>query len=59
MGNRGIGVYLSTLARPSLVESDLRAGYKAMAADTEREAEVYEWVEGVFDDSLGEDVWQF
>ena len=49
VGARGIGVYLSNLARPHVVEADLEAGYKAMAADTEYNRAANEWIEGVLE----------
>lgn len=59
LGGRGIGAYLSQLARPYVVEDDIVAGYKAMAADKAYEAEAKEWIEGVITDSDEENVWQF
>ncbi len=34
------------------VMQDLEAGYKAMAADEEREADAHEWAEGLIRDAL-------
>ena len=50
VGQRRIGRFLSDLARPHVTRLDLEAGYRAMAADEEREAEAHEWVEGVIGD---------
>ena len=57
VGVRGIGAYLSKLARPFAVQHDLRAGYKALAHDAVRQAEAAEWIEGVQDGVAGENVW--
>ena len=59
LGGRGIGAYLSNLARPHVVGDEIEAGYKAMAADYAYEAEAKEWIEGVINDSDEENVWQF
>ncbi len=60
-GARGIGSYLSFLARPYVVESALEDGYKAMAADAEREREAQEWQNGFTEPEIAttEEVWQF
>lgn len=59
VGGRGIGAYLSQLARPYVVESDVEAGYKAMATDGVYEAEAKEWVEGAQYGIDDENVWKF
>ena len=46
VGRRRISRFLTELARPHVVSDDLEAGYRAMAADEEREREALEWVEG-------------
>jgi predicted CopG family antitoxin len=43
VGKRKISRFISDLARPHVVDDDLEAGYKAMAADEEYEAEAREW----------------
>jgi hypothetical protein len=43
IGRRRIGRFLNDLARPHVTGRDLAEGYRAMAADAEREAA--EWVE--------------
>ena len=59
-GARKVGAYLSDLARPHVVDADLEAAYKAMAADQAREAEAREWIEGTLDAPIeAENVWQF
>lgn len=59
VGGRGIGAYLSQLARPHVLQHDIDAGYKAMAADLAREAEAHTWVEGVLEEPEGQNAWQF
>lgn len=59
VGGRGIGAYLSQLARPYVVESDVEAGYKAMATDEIYETEAKEWVEGTQNMIDDENVWKF
>ena len=46
-GKRGISRFIESLVRPHVISTDIREGYRQMAADTEREAEAMEWVEGV------------
>jgi len=50
VGKRKIGRFLEALARPHVVDEDLEAGYRAMAADEVREAEAEEWSEGLIGD---------
>lgn len=50
IGRRRISRFINNLARPHVVDRDLRAGYAAMAADEEREAEANEWCEGLLED---------
>jgi hypothetical protein len=45
IGKRRIGQFLEALARPHVIDADLEAGYQAMAADEEREAEAAAWSE--------------
>lgn len=61
LGERGMGAYLSKLARPHVVTNDdeIETGYKAMAADKEYEAEANEWIEGTLSEIDEENVWQF
>jgi hypothetical protein len=42
VGRRRLSRFINDLARPLVVGQDLRAGYAAMAADEEREAEAEE-----------------
>jgi hypothetical protein len=50
VGRRRISRFLNDLARPLVLPHDLAEGYRAMAADEEREREATEWVEGVTGD---------
>ena len=54
VGRRRISHFLTELARPHVVHDDLEAGYRAMAADEEREQEAAEWVEGLIGDVADE-----
>jgi hypothetical protein len=58
VGGRGIGAYLSQLARPHVVAGDIEAGYKAMATDKEYQREASEWVEGVLEAGTSDSVWR-
>ncbi len=57
VGARGIGEYISKLARPYVVSDDIEAGYKAMAADKEHNKAAKEWIEGVQAPIVGENDW--
>jgi hypothetical protein len=59
VGGRGIGAFLSALARPYVVTDALDAGYKAMSLDAAHEAEVKEWVESDVELADTENTWQF
>ena len=54
VGRRRISRFLNDLARPHVLHRDLAEGYRAMAADEERECEAAEWVEGVTGDIADE-----
>ena len=54
IGPRRISQFLDTLARPHVVDSDLDAAYRAMAADEEREAEALDWSESLVSDVADE-----
>jgi len=45
IGPRRISRFLNDLARPHVIEDELDAAYRAMAADEEREREALEWAE--------------
>jgi hypothetical protein len=50
VGRRHISRFLNELAKPHVVEDALEDGYRAMAADEEREREALEWSEGLISD---------
>lgn len=50
VGKRKISRFLEALARPHVLDEDLEAAYRAMAADEVREAEAEEWSEGLVGD---------
>ena len=50
VGPRRISRFLNDLARPHVVENDLLAAYREMAADRVREAEAEQWIEGLIED---------
>ncbi|MCF3946068.1 hypothetical protein AiwAL_16740 [Acidiphilium sp. AL] len=57
VGRRRISRFLNDLARPHVTQAALAEGYAAMAADTAREAEAFDWaaglVAGVAHDNFG------
>jgi hypothetical protein len=54
VGRRRISRFINDLARPHVVGQDLRAGYGAMAANENREAEADAWSEGLIEDVASE-----
>lgn len=54
VGRRRISRFLNSLARPHVIGRDLAEGYRAMAADEEREREAADWVEGLTADIADE-----
>ena len=54
IGRRNISRFLNDLARPHVVRERLEEGYKAMAADEQREAEAAQWSEGLVGDVADE-----
>ena len=50
VGRRHISRFINELAKPHVVEEALEEGYRAMAADEEREREAMEWAEGMISD---------
>jgi hypothetical protein len=50
VGRRKISAFLEDLARPHVVTDNLAAGYRAMAQDTEREAQALAWSEALIGD---------
>ena len=51
IGARRISQFIESLVRPYVLNVDLEVGYKAMAEDSEREAEALEWSEATIGDS--------
>jgi predicted CopG family antitoxin len=43
VGKRRMSQFIEDLLRPHVVDTSLDEGYRAMAADQEREAEALEW----------------
>ena len=54
VGRRHISRFINELAKPHVVQDALEEGYRAMAADEEREREAMEWIEGVVADATDE-----
>ncbi len=54
IGRRRISRFLNDLARPHVLQGELAEGYKAMAADEERERDATEWVENLTGDIADE-----
>jgi predicted CopG family antitoxin len=50
IGRRRISRFLNDLAHPHVTGRNLAEGYRAMAADAEREREAAEWVENLAGD---------
>ena len=54
VGRRRISRFLNDLARPHVIPRNIVEGYRAMAADEEREREASEWVENLTGDIADE-----
>jgi predicted CopG family antitoxin len=54
VGRRRISRFLNDLARPHVTRQNLAEGYRAMAAEEEREREAEEWVEALTADIANE-----
>ena len=54
VGPRRISRFLESLARPHVIDDDLEAAYREMAADELREAEAEEWSENLLSDVADE-----
>ena len=50
VGRRRISRFLNELAKPHVVDEGLEEGYRAMAADEERERDAIEWSETLISD---------
>ncbi len=55
IGRGKISAFLNRLARPLVVEGEIEAAYRAMAADREHEAEALEWSEAIVGDMAHEE----
>jgi hypothetical protein len=49
---RRISQFISDVLRPHVSDRSLDAGYRAMAADTEREDEAQEWIAALANDGV-------
>lgn len=54
IGKRRMSQFIEDLLRPHVLDTALDAGYRAMAADSVREAEANDWVEGLMPDLADE-----
>ncbi len=50
VGKRQISQFIEDLLRPHVSDSALDGGYRAMAADSVREADATAWIEGLLPD---------
>ena len=46
VGRGKISHFIESVVRPYVIYDDIERGYRAMADDSEREAEAVEWIEG-------------
>jgi hypothetical protein len=54
VGRRRISRFLNDLARPHVISREIVEGYRAMAADEQRESEALQWVENLTGDIADE-----
>lgn len=54
VGRRRMSQFIEELVRPHVLDTVLDDGYRAMAADTDREEEARLWVEGLTADMADE-----
>ena len=54
VGKRRISQFIEDLVRPHVLDTSLDDGYRAMAADQEREAEAREWSNALVKDMSDE-----
>ncbi len=52
IGRRKISRFIEDLARPHVTSDELAEGYRAMAADQDREREALEWSEALIGDGV-------
>jgi hypothetical protein len=50
IGRRRISQFIESVVRPHVIQADLAAAYRDMAADEAREAEALEWSEALLED---------
>ena len=55
VGPRKISRFVENLVRPHVIKQDLYDGYRAMGADSVREAGALEWAESTFGDVSDEE----
>ncbi len=54
VGKRKMSQFIEDLLRPHVMDTSMDAGYKAMAADKEREDEAMEWCNAIAGDMTHE-----
>ncbi len=54
VGKRKMSQFIEDLLRPHVLDTNLDAGYQAMAADQQREDEAMEWCNGLAGDMAHE-----
>ena len=54
IGKRKMSQFIEDLLRPHVMDSNLDEGYRAMAADSEREQQAMEWTNGIAGDMADE-----
>ncbi|MBX7235580.1 MAG: hypothetical protein K1X65_14435 [Caldilineales bacterium] len=54
IGRGSISQFIEALVRPYVIDADLDAAYREMAADQAREAEAEEWIEALIGDVWNE-----
>ena len=54
IGKRRMSQFIEDLVRPYVLDTALDEGYRAMAADVERETEATEWCNALFKDMTDE-----
>ena len=54
IGKRQISQFIEDLLRPHVMDTALDEGYRAMAADTAREADAHEWSNALVKDMVNE-----
>lgn len=54
VGKRRMSQFIENLVKPHVLDTALDDGYRAMAADTSREADAQEWANGLIADLADE-----